>query len=1771
MPFSGNGAGTSGDPYQITTLAQLWEMFDDLTAHYLLMNNIDASDTSTGAATQSWNQAYGWVPPAASAFTGTFNLGGFSITGLYANTDGSPREIGLFWEINNGEVRNGTIEWTWRGASTYRAKGGVCYQAQGANLLIDGVKVVLDMEGRALNNAGGIFNRTSGNIGTDTMYEFGVKNCEVDLINASNPGSTNPAFWGVFYYEIGHNVHMEDCTVYANIDMKGAAATPQNIAGIGYKVRSGTSSSFRHRTFLRRCVSNFVFDSDSNAYNIGAFFAQTDLDLYQIVLEDCWAVGYIKGANRLGGFSAESAALQTFRCWSDVELDANDTDDVRVGGIAAYQAQGESNAQFVQTLAYGTITLQTPNTNYSADVLNSSASITGLFYNSDRAGIVAGEPGNLTRGTPLTDVEMAVQGSFGASLDFTNGWQMGGKYGFPDLQNNLYDPTKEKYSKPESVAIANPTAQWNSVNSVLFSAELSGGGAIQNVYVDWGTQTGVYPNVIEDVDGFPYEAVLSGLSELDEVFWRFRVIDTDSSVYTSAEQSYTHYEVNQKSLEILVAEEMKDFNDLGNEVWNCHDVVHLNGFIYGVPRNPRGTLDGTTANIFKIDATDYTQVSYKRIEGAESEVADDLEEITECAGFLWVCCQIQDANSSYLLRIDPVTLDVVYITFDDASLGIPVLITNEPILSDETHLYINCKRYTLKILASTLTGTLPERGTQISTAEAVYDHYTDGSTNIVNNKVHTVIADGTHLYLGFTTGSGYNDGVNDGVFEFQKVDKSTMTFVSKTGIPKSTASGAQDDSFVFLGIETGVANVWGDGLGAVAVRKSDMVVFTTNILHPDDPGGGGLGSGSSLRFGNFLLDTRNQGKTLGVDGGFIFVIDISDPSSWLPSDPIGKHTLRALAVGAPSAQALTYNKASGIIANDHYELALDANENFHLVTWQSIGGQQPLQDEAQIYRFTIPNLSFTNPPIVQTNAGSASGDQVTLNAFVIDDNNSPVTAYGFEFGTQPGVYTNTLPVTVAGVSFSDTFTGILNETYYFRAYATNAIGTSYGQEQQVTTPVNNNLIVSNLLAAWLSPTSVRFSADVAGPNISDVRFEWGSETGVYPNTQSDPTSPFSITLTGLDEITTFYWRVVGVNASAQEFASPESIYTHYRRIQLPVDQINATDEILIGGGGNVSQIPHVHGSILLNIGGQDFVFGTSRMSGTFSDNTDVSPVLIKVPANDYSQATYLSILDENGYETGKANWISLARGFLWFFVQTAINDPSPPEGVLAYLARVNPSDLSYVLFDFQANKPAGYESTVANDAGITDDRYLYSGSNTVGISKIDLSLIDGSYANGQIVEMPSSAYVAFYDASTQGFHLHPNAPATWSASKKGTVHSYAIDSQYLYAQYTTGSPFDVNEQENTHELHKIRVSDMTAAGYARIPRCTDDMTSNVDYLFCGVEVSPAAHNPTDPAKVMGYGWGSIAIRKSDMSVRAIKQLSDEDVNTESTSMIVSYASTIFGNYLVELKTNKRLYVVDISDVDNWPVIDQFATPGTWDVSATDVGEYTVAIFEIRTVAGEPTTRTPNEIVIDSLDRFHVFGWPNLQQSLPSELFRVELPNLSFIAPPTTQTVTATLNETGVTFFGFIVSDNNRQVTEVGFEYGTQTGVYTNSVTGTISGASFEKTVAGLDGIIYFRAYAVNSEGTGYGEEGSITLVDLSNYKIEGTVIHNGVPIQGAEVWLINQNTKEILIQTTGADGVYSFAGKPPDDDWVVFPIYEFNGVKYSAYLKPFQRFQPTIP
>ncbi len=107
-----SGSGTSGDPYQIATLENLyWITASDVdvptpnqanrwAANYIQTVNIDASSTST------WDSGLGWSPIGnlSVQFTGNYNGNSKTISGLYINRVANGQ--GFFGSTNGGSISN---------------------------------------------------------------------------------------------------------------------------------------------------------------------------------------------------------------------------------------------------------------------------------------------------------------------------------------------------------------------------------------------------------------------------------------------------------------------------------------------------------------------------------------------------------------------------------------------------------------------------------------------------------------------------------------------------------------------------------------------------------------------------------------------------------------------------------------------------------------------------------------------------------------------------------------------------------------------------------------------------------------------------------------------------------------------------------------------------------------------------------------------------------------------------------------------------------------------------------------------------------------------------------------------------------------------------------------------------------------------------------------------------------------------------------------------------------------------------------------------------------------------------------------------------------------------------------------------------------------------------------------------------------------------------------------------------------------------------------
>ncbi len=93
--------GSINNPYNIDTICRLQAIQENLTAHYKLAANLDATDAG------SWNNGAGFTPigGGGAGFSGTFDGNGMSISNLTINRASS--RVGLFRNLDSGgEIRD---------------------------------------------------------------------------------------------------------------------------------------------------------------------------------------------------------------------------------------------------------------------------------------------------------------------------------------------------------------------------------------------------------------------------------------------------------------------------------------------------------------------------------------------------------------------------------------------------------------------------------------------------------------------------------------------------------------------------------------------------------------------------------------------------------------------------------------------------------------------------------------------------------------------------------------------------------------------------------------------------------------------------------------------------------------------------------------------------------------------------------------------------------------------------------------------------------------------------------------------------------------------------------------------------------------------------------------------------------------------------------------------------------------------------------------------------------------------------------------------------------------------------------------------------------------------------------------------------------------------------------------------------------------------------------------------------------------------------------
>jgi uncharacterized protein (TIGR02145 family) len=195
----------------------------------------------------------------------------------------------------------------------------------------------------------------------------------------------------------------------------------------------------------------------------------------------------------------------------------------------------------------------------------------------------------------------------------------------------------------------------------------------------------------------------------------------------------------------------------------------------------------------------------------------------------------------------------------------------------------------------------------------------------------------------------------------------------------------------------------------------------------------------------------------------------------------------------------------------------------------------------------------TPPSVTTSSVTDITQTTATVTGNVTSDGNDEVTSRGICWNSSqnPTISNNiTLEGTGAG-TFTSSITQLMPDNiYYVRAFATNSVGTGYGNEVSFTT---NPVIISTLTTT--SVTSITLTSAVSGGNITNNGGGALTARGVCWSTTTDPTindnrttngnltGSFVSNITGLQSGTTYYLRAYATNSAGISYGNQVSFKT----------------------------------------------------------------------------------------------------------------------------------------------------------------------------------------------------------------------------------------------------------------------------------------------------------------------------------------------------------------------------------------------------------------------------------------------------------------------------------------------------------------------------------------------------------------------------------------------------------------------------------------------------
>ncbi len=222
--------------------------------------------------------------------------------------------------------------------------------------------------------------------------------------------------------------------------------------------------------------------------------------------------------------------------------------------------------------------------------------------------------------------------------------------------------------------------------------------------------------------------------------------------------------------------------------------------------------------------------------------------------------------------------------------------------------------------------------------------------------------------------------------------------------------------------------------------------------------------------------------------------------------------------------------------------------------------------------YTPPTVTLTTPLLTTTTANTITCFAATLGGEVTNEGATSLTSRGINWGLSAGNLNNTIQNGSGIGTFDEILSGLTpNTTYYFRAFATNSNGTSYGSIENFQTLIAIPVVTTSAESS-ISYNGATLGGEVTSEGASQVTSRgvvWGLTSNNLNNTIQigSGSGTFSQSFTDLSPGSTCYFRTYALNSYGTAYGEILSFKTLHDNYDILVVSGGGSGGAGYGGGG----------------------------------------------------------------------------------------------------------------------------------------------------------------------------------------------------------------------------------------------------------------------------------------------------------------------------------------------------------------------------------------------------------------------------------------------------------------------------------------------------------------------------------------------------------------------------------------------------------------------------